>query len=99
MNRRMEMKQIIRVKAGETAILEDPVIREVPLTIYLNGQEFVTLLYTPELPEMLAVGFLRSEGLIRDFTDIVSLRFDEEQSFLFVETRGSNLAEKLYGKR
>ncbi|NLZ92819.1 MAG: formate dehydrogenase accessory sulfurtransferase FdhD [Firmicutes bacterium] len=99
MDRRTEMRQIMRVKAGEALTVEDPVIREVPLTIYLNGQEFVTLLYTPELPEMLAAGFLRSEGLIKDSADIISLRFDEEQSFLFVETKGSNLAEKLYGKR
>ena len=99
MNTQMEMRRILRINGEQQELLEDPVVREVPLTIYLNGQEFVTLLYTPELPEMLAVGFLRSEGLIRAFDDITSLRYDEEQSFIFVETQGSKLPEKLYGKR
>ncbi|NLZ39334.1 MAG: formate dehydrogenase accessory sulfurtransferase FdhD [Firmicutes bacterium] len=99
MDQRTEIKQIVSVKAGKALMVEDPVIREVPLTIYLNGREFVTLLYTPEMPEMLAIGFLRSEGLIKDAADIISLRFDEEQSFIFVETKGGDLVEKLYGKR
>jgi FdhD protein len=77
----------------------DTVVREAPLTIYLNGQEFVTLLCTPELLDMLAVGFLRSEGLVGSYGDIVSLRVDGEQGFVFVETEGGKLAEKLYGKR
>ncbi|HZK25463.1 MAG TPA: formate dehydrogenase accessory sulfurtransferase FdhD [Oscillospiraceae bacterium] len=99
MDSRMEMRPILRINGERQESFDDPVVREVPLTIYLNGQEFVTLLYTPELPEMLAVGFLRSEGLIRDYRDIISLRYDEQQSFIFVETEGSKLTEKLYGKR
>jgi FdhD protein len=96
---RMDVRKVVRVDAGDSREMDDPVIREVPLTVYLNGKEFVTLLYTPELAEMLAAGFLRSEGLINDFTDITSLRFDSERSFIFVETKGNTLAEKLYGKR
>lgn len=99
MDVRMELRRIIRVDADGAHETDDPVIREMPLTIYLNGQEFVTLLYTPELADMLAVGFLRSEGLIRDYSDITSLRFDGERGFLFVETENGALAEKLYGKR
>jgi len=37
-------------------------IQEVPLTIYLNGQEVVTLLCTGKNPKFLAVGFLKSAG-------------------------------------
>lgn len=99
MDERMESRSIFRFDADGGHELDDLVIREMPLTIYLNGQEFVTLLYTPELAEMLAAGFLRSEGLIRHYSDITSLRFEEERGFLFVETKGSAVAEKLYGKR
>jgi FdhD protein len=99
MDERMEQKIIFRADAGGSQQLADAVIREQPLTIYLNGQEFVTLLCTPELAEMLAVGFLRSEGLIRSYADISSLRVDEGEGFVFVETAGGSLAEKLYGKR
>ena len=96
---RIALRNIVRVDDGVEQLLQDVMVREVPLTIYLNGQEFVTLLCTPELMDMLAVGFLRSEGLIGSFTDISSLRLDGEQGFVFVETRGGKLAEKLYGKR
>ncbi|NLP38016.1 MAG: formate dehydrogenase accessory sulfurtransferase FdhD [Firmicutes bacterium] len=92
-------KKILRVDDKGIHELDDPVIREVPLTIFLNGKELVTLLHTPERSEELAVGFLRSEGLIRRFADIRSLRFDQEQGIVFVETKGNELAEKLYGKR
>lgn len=99
MDERMEQKLILRADAGGSRQFIDSVIRERPLTLYLNGQEFVTLLCTPELTDMLAVGFLRSEGLIRNYTDITSLRVDEGEGFVFVETEGGSLAEKLYGKR
>lgn len=99
MDERMAEKIIFRADAEGMRQIADPVIREAPLTIYLNGQELVTLLCTPELADMLAVGFLRSEGLIRDYEDISSLRVDEGEGFVFVETKGGQLAEKLYGKR
>lgn len=99
MDQRTGMRRILRFEGDTVRELDDPVIREVPLTIYLNGQEFVTLLYTPEMADMLAVGFLRSEGLIQEYGDIASLRFDAERGIVFVETKGGELAEKLYGKR
>lgn len=99
MDERMDVRKILRIDDNGESEYDDSVIREVPLTIYLNGQEFVTLLYTPEMAEMLAVGFLRSEGMIAVVEDITSLRFDKERGFIFVETKTGNLAEKLYGKR
>jgi FdhD protein len=99
MDERMEERRIRRFEGGRSLELADPVIREVPLTIYLNGQEFVTLLYTPEMPEMLAAGFLRSEGLIQQYGEITSLRCEPDNGTVFVEIQGGALAEKLYGKR
>jgi len=99
MDERMEERPIWRVDAGGSRKLDDLAVRETPLTMDLNGQEFVTLLCTPELMDMLAVGFLRSESLIEDFSDVTSLRLDAGQGFIFVETRGGKLVEKLYGKR
>ncbi len=39
-----------------------PVVDEVPLSLYVNGQELVTLLCTPSKLEALIVGFLAFEG-------------------------------------
>ncbi len=99
MDDRMQLEKILRIDAEGAREIDDPVIVERPLTIYINGDEFVTLLCTPEFTDMLALGFLRSEGLIGNINDILSLREDKEQGFVYIEIKGSGLAEKLYGKR
>ena len=53
-------------------------IQEVPLTIYLNGQEVVTLMSTGKSPKYLAVGFLKSDGLITDRKQLKSVQVEEE---------------------
>lgn len=54
-------------------------VREVPLTIRVNGRELVTLLCTGKTPELLAVGFCRSDGLLDDPGQIVDLRVQDLQ--------------------
>ena len=49
-------------------------IQEVPLTIYLNGHEVVTLLCTGKHPKFLALGFLKSDGLITDRKQLKGIR-------------------------
>lgn len=81
-------------------MIDDRVVIEAPVTIYLNGEELVTLLCTPEKIDRLALGFLRSEGLLATFDDLSSIRVREEEGLVEVELKNrSNLAEKLYGKR
>ncbi len=43
--------------------MDDLIIQEYPLTIFLNGEEFITLLCSPKNVEYLVYGFLYSEGL------------------------------------
>lgn len=53
-------------------------IREVPLTIYLNGREIVTLLTTGKDPRHLAVGFLKSDALLQSPAQIKGLDVRDE---------------------
>ena len=53
-------------------------IREVPLTIRLNGREVVTLLCTGKHPEYLAVGFLKSDAFLSSPEQIMELDIQEE---------------------
>ena len=53
-------------------------IREVPLTIVLNGAELVTLLCTARYPEYLAVGFLKSDALISRKDQLRSVEIKRE---------------------
>jgi FdhD protein len=53
---------------------EGEVIEEITLTIYLNGRELVSLMGTPLNQDWLAVGFLKSEGIISDRDEILDLK-------------------------
>ena len=80
--------------------LEDRVAVEAPVTIYLNGTELVTLLCTPEKIDRLALGFLRSEGLVTTIDDVASIRVREQEGIVDIKLKtDTGLAEKLYGKR
>lgn len=49
------------------------IIEESPLTLYINGQEWVTLMCTPVNQEELVLGFLLGEGIIKKAGDIALL--------------------------
>ncbi|MBO8126215.1 MAG: formate dehydrogenase accessory sulfurtransferase FdhD [Firmicutes bacterium] len=93
-------RKVVTYRAGETGEIEDYVISEVPITLELNGREFVTLLCAPVMLEELIVGFLYTETLIKRYADITNISIDLEKQLVKVETTKKNLlAEKLYGKR
>jgi FdhD protein len=65
-------------------------IQEVPLTIYLNGKEIVTLLCTGKQPKFLAVGFLKSDGLITEPEQVKTVDVEEEAERLRVSVETSH---------
>lgn len=91
---------IFRVKGEQIINEEDILIIEYPFTIYLNDEEIITLLCSPESLEELTLGFLYSEGFIDDISNVEKILIDEEKgtSHVYVKERKS-LAEKLQGKR
>lgn len=60
-------------------------IREVPLTILLNGREVVTLLCTAKHPDYLAVGFLKSDAFLSSPDQITDLTVRKERDRLVAE--------------
>ena len=69
--------KIRRWSGGRFEELSDEVVREEPLTLYVNGREVVTLLTLGGHPEELAVGFLRAEGFLSRRGDLLGLRAEE----------------------
>lgn len=60
---------------------EKEVVREVPVTVYVNGTELVTFLCTPHNLRYLALGFLSLEGIIGSLDEVALLRVcDEEET-------------------
>ena len=70
-----------RFSGGQFQPMDIPVVQERPLSLYVNGQELVTLLCTPSKLEALVVGFLSFEGIIRGLEEIQSLVMLDEDGY------------------
>jgi len=79
---------IIQFNSGEKSVKKDFIVKEIPFTILVNGQEIVTLLCSPDKLEYLAVGFLLSEGLIKSDTQIKSVNLGKDGHYANVELDG-----------
>lgn len=76
------------------------ITRELPYTLYVNGTEIITLMCAGVCLESLAVGFLKSEGLIRERAKLKAVEIDREKGFARIETaEETGFAQKLAGKR
>ena len=82
----IEKVDIYRVNRDSKQASEDIVVKELPLTILLNGRELVTLLCSPANLKYLAIGFLLSEGLLHSRNDIKRIIDDGKRGIVRVET-------------
>ena len=82
---------------GET--VETRVVTERPLTLYLNAQEIVTMMTIGDHPDLLAVGYLRNQNMLRADDRVTAVDYDDELSVVVVRTeRQTNYEEKLKKK-
>ena len=65
--------QIIKFKGAQKSAVDDILVREIKLEIYINGKRFGALMATPTDQEALATGYLISENLIASPEDIESI--------------------------
>jgi FdhD protein len=82
---------------GQPASTRVPVER--PLTLYLNGQEIVTMMTIGDRPDCLAIGYLLNQAMLRPDDVIDAIEFDEELDVIVVRTPvRTNFEEKLKKK-
>jgi len=93
-----EKVSYLSLSADEIRPIEKPVVRETAWTIYVNGQELVTILCTPNKMSFLILGFLASEGIIQSLDDVALLRVCEDEGNV-VEVRLKNEGLALPRKR
>jgi len=87
---------ITRVRQGHKEAHEDILVREIKLSIEVNGELIAALMATPVDQEALAVGYLMSENILADVGDIENIALAEDEAR--VELRGridTAAAEKL----
>jgi FdhD protein len=87
MTNEIEGFPVLRVTDEGTSNTEEMTAREFPLTITLDNQELVTLLCSPTNLKYLAIGFLLSEGLLKDKEEIKKIIVDDGKGVVWVETK------------
>nr|WP_173918739.1 formate dehydrogenase accessory sulfurtransferase FdhD [Halobacillus sp. Marseille-Q1614] len=92
-------KTIVRYNEGLFQTVEDDIVTEFPLTIYINNEEFATMVCTPAHFEEMVIGFLASEGVIRFRREIKSLKIDEEAGFAYIKIDGTINTQRNFSKR
>lgn len=76
------------------------VVRERPITLYLNDKEIVTLLCAGHHLDELAAGFLYAEGFLRAPEDILGIDINDEEGTVKLSAReDGSIAERLWQKR
>ncbi|GGH86305.1 FdhD protein [Pullulanibacillus pueri] len=90
MKSKVIQREIIRFTKGESVFKEDTIVTEVPVTVKINGEEFVTMVCTPEYIEDMVIGYLASEGVIRKYEDIKDIWVQEDEGYVHVQTTNVN---------
>ena len=84
-------------ESGENIKL--PVVREIPLTIYLNKQEIVTAMTLGDMPDLLAVGYLLNQNMLKRDDIISEIDYDEDLQVVIVRTERKTNYEKKMEKK
>ena len=84
-------------ESGENIKL--PVVKEIPLTIYLNKQEIVTAMTLGDMPDLLAVGYLLNQNMLKRDDVISGIDYDEDLQVVIVRTERKTNNEKKMEKK
>ncbi|MGB8182609.1 MAG: formate dehydrogenase accessory sulfurtransferase FdhD [Stellaceae bacterium] len=79
--------------------IETRVVVERPLTLFLNGQEIVTMMTVGDYPDYLAVGYLVNQNMLRPDDVITSIDYDDELETVVVRTKRKTDYEKKLRKK
>ena len=84
-------------ESGENIKL--PVVKEIPLTIYLNRQEIVTAMTLGDMPDLLAVGYLLNQNMLKRDDVISGIDYDDDLQVVIVRTERKTNYEKKMEKK
>ncbi|WP_235974700.1 formate dehydrogenase accessory sulfurtransferase FdhD [Stappia albiluteola] len=79
--------------------IDTRVVTERPLTLYLNAQEIVTMMTIGDHPDLLAVGYLINQNMLKPDDVVTGIDYDEDLEVVVVRTeRATNYEDKLKKK-
>jgi FdhD protein len=93
-------RPVLKISIDQQGWEEDEIVTEYPLTIFLNDEEFATIVCTPADLEEMVIGFLAAEGAIKSYSEVKQLTIDEAQGFAYVDLHKETiLSQSFYSKR
>ncbi len=78
---------VLRWQSGRFSTESDTLVREVPVTVFLNGKEFASLACSPRHLKELAAGFLFTQGVLQKKEDLIEIEVFEGEDPIRVEVR------------
>ena len=95
-----EKREIITVTKGIAKSNPDWLASEWPLTILINGKQYITLLATPNDLDELAIGFVLGDGLLNTRDDILSVQVSPDKKQVELVLKGNvDLAARMASTR
>jgi len=83
----------------EGRTVETAVVSERPLTLFLNAREIVTMMTIGDHPDLLALGYLLNQGMLKADDEVTAVDYDEDIATVVVRTRReTDYEEKLKKK-
>jgi len=79
--------------------IETDVVVERPLTLFLNGQEIVTMMTIGDHPDCLAVGYLLNQNMLQPADEITGIEHDDDLGVVVVRTGRKTDYEKKLRKK
>ncbi|MFC1539371.1 formate dehydrogenase accessory sulfurtransferase FdhD [Candidatus Latescibacterota bacterium] len=95
----MVEKDILRITDSDRTTFNDAITDEVFLTLYLNEQELLTLLCSPDSLKELCAGFLFSAGLIHSFDDIETISVNTSKMISRIKTKKKEMDKDIMFRR
>jgi len=84
-------------QSGQTVDLN--VITERALTLYLNSQEVVTMMTIGDHPDLLAIGYLINQNMLKPDAEITAVDYDDELGVVVVRTPDETQFEQKLKKK
>jgi FdhD protein len=77
--------EIRKFKINQFIDTKDLIIKESPLTLFVNGYQLLTLMILKENLEEMIIGFLASEGIIKSKENLIKIELKQNQTVALVE--------------
>ena len=97
---RIELSKSKRPDTSEIKVIDEykkersfPITGELPLTIYLDKKEIVTLMTLGHYPEALVIGYLRNQGIINNINQLKSVQVDWSVNAAAVKTNSLDITK------